>query len=158
MKKIWAPWRIKYILGKKPDKCFLCIKETNSSKKKHFVLLESKYSYVILNRFPYTAGHLMVIPRRHVSDLEGMTLEEMADFFLQVRVAVTALKKAVCADGINLGANLGKAAGAGAEEHFHFHVVARWNGDHNFMPVMSSTMVISECIEETYKRLLPYFM
>jgi ATP adenylyltransferase len=125
--------------------------------KRHFILAESKHSFVILNKYPYTAGHMMVIPARHVPDLDGLSQDELIDFFLLVRSATQALKKAVSPDGLNLGANLGRAAGAGADEHFHFHIVARWNGDHNFMPIIGSTVAIPEYLDDTYKRLLPFF-
>ena len=157
MKRVWAPWRIKYILGQKEQKCFLCIKKTRGYMKRHFILAESKHCFVILNKYPYTAGHMMVIPARHVPDLDGLSQDELIDFFLLVRSATQALKKAVSPDGLNLGANLGRAAGAGADEHFHFHIVARWNGDHNFMPIIGSTVAIPEYLDDTYKRLLPFF-
>lgn len=157
MKTIWAPWRIKYILEKKQEKCIFCIKKTGAYKKKHLILSESKHSFVILNRYPYSAGHLMVIPERHLPDLDQMNQEEITDFFQMVRYAAMALKNAINPDGLNLGANLGKAAGAGAEKHFHFHIVSRWSGDHNFMPIMGNTMVVSEYPEDTYERLLPHF-
>ncbi|MEI6126835.1 MAG: HIT domain-containing protein [Pseudomonadota bacterium] len=157
MKQVSAPWRIQYILGKKSKKCFLCINKRRDSKKKKLILAETLHCYVILNKYPYTSGHLMVIPKKHVADLDGLTQEELTDFFLLVRAAAAALKKALRPDGLNMGVNLGKVAGASAEDHFHFHIVARWNGDHNFMPVIGNTMVISEYLEETYKRLLPYF-
>ena len=158
MKQVWAPWRIDYILSKKPKKCFLCIDKQKGSKKNKFILAETRHCLVILNKYPYSAGHLMVIPRKHVADLDGLTQEECAEFFLLVRAAASALKKALRPDGLNMGANLGKAAGAGADDHFHFHIVARWNGDHNFMPVLGSAMVIPEYLEATYKRLLPHFL
>ena len=157
MKRVWAPWRIKYILAEKPDKCIFCIKKTKGYKERNFILAESKHSFVILNKYPYTAGHLMVIPRRHVADLDGLTKSELGDFFLLVRSASCSIRKAINPDGLNLGANLGSAAGAGADDHLHFHIVARWNGDHNFMPVIGSTMAIPEYLDDTYKRLLPYF-
>jgi ATP adenylyltransferase len=99
----------------------------------------------------------MVVPKKHVPDLDGLDSAEITDLFLLLRAAARALKKALHPDGLNIGVNLGKTAGAGAQDHLHVHVVPRWDGDHNFMPVMSGTMVISEYLEATYKRLLPYF-
>ena len=157
MKKIWAPWRIKYILGKKSEKCIFCINKTAGYKKRHLILTGSKHSFVIMNKYPYTVGHLMVVPHRHISGLDKMDEEELTDFFLLLRFSINALSKAMNPDGINVGANLGEAAGAGVKEHLHFHIVARWNGDHNFMPVMNDTMIISEQLEKTYERLLPFF-
>jgi len=157
MKRVWAPWRIRYILGEKPAECIFCIRRTRGYRKRHFILKESAHAFVMLNRYPYTAGHLMVIPVRHVADPDELTREELADFFLLVRFAARSLKAALTPDGLNLGANLGKAAGAGVEEHFHFHIVARWDGDHNFMPVIGKTMVAAEYLEKTYARLVPFF-
>jgi len=157
MNNVWAPWRIDYIFGKKPKGCFLCIKKTRGYRKRCFILAETEHAFVVLNKYPYTAGHLMVVPWRHAADLDNLTPEELADLFELVRSAAKRLRKAVRPDGLNIGINLGKVAGAGAEEHLHVHIVARWSGDHNFMPVMNSTMVMPEALETTYKRLLPYF-
>jgi ATP adenylyltransferase len=157
MKNVWAPWRINYILGKKPKGCFLCIKKTRGYRNRSFVLAETEHAFVILNKYPYTAAHLMVVPWRHVADLDGLTAEELAGLFELVRSASKNLRKAVRPDGLNIGVNAGKVAGAGAEDHLHVHIVARWSGDHNFMPVMSGTMVMPEALETTYTRLLPYF-
>ena len=157
MDNILAPWRIRYILGKKDKGCFLCIKKTSGYRKRRFILAETQHAFVFLNKHPYTSGHLMVVPWRHVSDLEGLKPEELDDVFELVRFASAQLRKALRPDGLNIGINLGKAAGAWAEEHLHVHIVARWNGDHNFMPVMTGAMVIPEALESTYKRLLPYF-
>ncbi|MCP4715384.1 MAG: HIT domain-containing protein [Deltaproteobacteria bacterium] len=157
MKQVWAPWRIQYILGKKTKGCFLCLRKTRGYRKRHYILAETKHSFVILNKFPYTVGHLMVVPFRHVPDLDQLQSDEMIDFFALLRTAAAVLKQALTPDALNIGANLGKAAGAGAEDHLHFHIVARWNGDHNFLPVISDTMVISEYLDKTYERLLPFF-
>ncbi len=99
----------------------------------------------------------MVVPHRHISDLDKMTQEEITDFFMLVRFSINALTMAIKPDGVNIGANLGESAGAGVKEHFHFHIVARWDGDHNFMPVIADSMIISESLEKTYERLLPFF-
>lgn len=157
MKHIWAPWRIQYILEKKPKGCFLCISGAKKTKRTSFILAESTHSLAVLNRYPYSAGHVMILPKKHVPDLDGLDTAEITDLFLLVRTAVRAVKKALRPDGLNIGANLGKTAGAGAQDHLHIHLVPRWDGDHNFMPVLDSTMVISEYLEATYKRMLPYF-
>jgi ATP adenylyltransferase len=157
MKNVWAPWRIDYILGKKPKGCFLCIKKTRGYRERCLILTETEDAYVILNKYPYTAGHLMVVPWHHVADLSDLTAEELAGLFELVRMASVKLRKALSPDALNIGLNLGKVAGAGAEDHLHVHIVARWSGDHNFMPVMSGAMVMPEALETTYKRLLPYF-
>ncbi len=157
MRTINAPWRIGYILAPKGKGCFLCIKRTRGYQLRHFILRETPACYVLLNRYPYSAAHVMVVPRRHVADLESFTPDELLDFITLMRDTARVLKKAVGAQGLNLGANLGRAAGAGLEEHFHFHIVPRWNGDHNFMPVLGDTYVLPEYLEETYRRLLPHF-
>jgi ATP adenylyltransferase len=157
MKRVWAPWRIKYVLGEKQKKCIFCFKKSKDYKNKHLILTESENSFVILNRYPYTAGHLMVVPKKHVPDLNDININELTDLFLLIRFSSNALREAIKPDGLNIGLNLGKAAGAGEEKHLHFHIVPRWNGDHNFMPVIGGTTVVSEYSEVTYKRLLPYF-
>lgn len=157
MENVWAPWRIKYILSEKEDSCIFCVRNTGKCQKKNYILAQSKHAFVILNRYPYTAGHLMVVPNRHIPDLQSLKKSELNDLFQLVQFSSIALKQALHPDGLNIGANIGTAAGAGIEEHLHIHIVARWNGDHNFMPVIGKTMVISEYLEETYKRLLPFF-
>jgi ATP adenylyltransferase len=111
----------------------------------------------MLNKFPYSPGHLMVSPKRHIKDLEGLTKNELTDLFEQVRISAATLKHALNPQGFNIGANIGKVSGAGIEDHLHIHVVPRWNGDTNFMPVIGKTLIISEYLENTYKRLLPLF-
>ncbi len=157
MKQVWAPWRIDYILGKKKKNCFLCIHKRGNYRKRHLILAESAHAFVMLNRYPYTAGHLMVVTKRHIPDLEKLSPDELTDFFGLVKFSVTALRTAMHADGVNIGANIGKAAGAGADDHFHFHIVARWVGDNNFMPVLSDTMIMPEYLEKTFMRLQPHF-
>ncbi len=157
MRTMYAPWRINYILGPKEKGCFLCIRRSRGYQQRHFILRETQACYVLLNRYPYSAAHLMVVPRRHTADLDALSADELLDFISLTRDAARVLKKAVAAHGINLGANLGRAAGAGLEDHFHFHIVPRCNGDHNFMPVLGDTCVLPEYLEQTYRRLLPYF-
>lgn len=157
MRHLRAPWRIKYILKKNDAGCFLCSGRRSHSRRSRYVLAETKLSAVVLNKYPYAAGHVLVIPKRHVPDLDGLTAEELSDLFFLLRDAAAAVRKAFRPDGLNIGANIGKAAGAGLEEHFHLHIVPRWNGDHNFMPVLSETMVLSEYLDATYRRMLPFF-
>jgi ATP adenylyltransferase len=157
MKTILAPWRIGYILAPKGKGCFLCIKRTRGYQRRHLIVRETEACYVLLNKYPYSAAHVMVVPKRHIADLDGFEPDELSDFITLTRDTARVLKKALGADGLNLGANLGKAAGAGLEEHFHFHIVPRWNGDHNFMPMLGDTYVLPEYLEETYTRLLPHF-
>ncbi len=157
IKKLWAPWRIDYIISEKPSKCIFCIEKVKDYRKKHLILSESRHSFVIMNKYPYSAGHIMVVPFNHKADMQALESDELADFFILVRDSVSRLKEALNPDGMNIGANLGKAAGAGVDDHFHFHIVPRWTGDHNFMPVISNTVVFPDYIENTYKKLLPYF-
>jgi len=157
---LWAPWRMAYIRGPKPTGCIFC--EYPSDGPAHFrerlILCERPHGFVILNRYPFAAGHLMVVPRRHTSDLVGLDTAEHSALFDFVRDASTALRSASNADGLNIGINLGASAGAGMAEHLHVHVVPRWPGDQNFMPVVADARVIPEALEETYARLLPYFV
>lgn len=158
MRHVWAPWRLEYILNKRKSKaCIFCVRRSAGYQRRHFILAESACSFVMLNRYPYTAGHLMVIPRRHVADLENLTAPELSDFFKLVQFACHSLRRAIRPDGLNLGANLGRAAGAGAADHLHFHIVARWVGDHNFLPVVADTLALPELLHNTYQRLLPFF-
>jgi ATP adenylyltransferase len=157
MDTLWAPWRIKYILGKKSNTCIFCIQKSRNYKKAHLILHESSHSIVIINKYPYSPGHLMVSPKRHIKDFEGLIKDELSDLIEQVRKSTAALKHALNPHGFNIGANLGKVAGAGIEDHLHIHVVPRWNGDTNFMPVIGKSLIISEYLENTYKRLLPRF-
>ena len=158
METIWAPWRIKYILGKKSDSCIFCYKKSKDYKRKNLILYESSHCLVIMNKYPYAPGHLMVIPKRHLKELGELTRDEMVDLFDLVKLGISVVQKALNPHGFNIGANLGKVAGAGEDGHLHFHIVARWNGDANFMPIIGKTNVISEHLEKTYKRLLPYFL
>lgn len=158
MKNIWAPWRIQYINSKKSKSCLFCFSTKRKNyKRKNLILCESNHALVMMNRYPYTAGHVMVVPKRHHKDLDELSEEEFIDFFQLVRFAEGALKKAIKPDGFNIGVNLGTVAGAGEARHLHFHIVARWQGDNNFMPVIGKSQVISEYLDETYEKLLTYF-
>jgi ATP adenylyltransferase len=154
MKKLWAPWRMEYIASeKRPDKggCFLCLAADN--KDAALVLVQKPSSFVIMNRYPYSNGHLMVAPNRHVARIEELTDGELSEMMGLVRAVSVALREEMSIDGLNVGINMGKAAGAGLEEHIHIHVVPRWFGDTNFMPVVGETKVISEHLLETYEKL-----
>ncbi|MFO7817522.1 MAG: HIT family protein [Thermodesulfobacteriota bacterium] len=157
MKSIWAPWRIEYILGPKPDECVFCIPEHPDEDRERLILQRAVHCFVIMNKFPYSAGHIMVTPYRHVQCLTELTSEEAREIMDWVQVCTEILKKAFTPHGINVGLNIGEAAGAGIREHLHFHLVPRWVGDHSFMAVMDETMVIPEHLQKTYAKLLPYF-
>jgi ATP adenylyltransferase len=158
MKVLWAPWRIEYILDDDSKRgCIFCPDIESNSKRDLFILYRGDKSMVMMNRYPYNNGHLLVSPMKHVPDLEGLTVDEMKDLFLIVRESVRILKKVMNPDGFNIGINVGHVAGAGIEAHVHFHIVPRWNGDTSYMTILSETRVIPEHLEETYQKLLPYF-
>lgn len=158
MKVLWAPWRMEYILSdQKEGGCIFCPGDDRENDGSRLILYVGDRSIVIMNRFPYINGHLLVAPVRHVKGLELLSREERLDLLTTVTHSVEILKKVMTPEGFNVGLNLGKVAGAGVEEHMHFHIVPRWNGDHNYMTVFGEVRVIPEHIEETYHRLLPHF-
>jgi ATP adenylyltransferase len=159
MDRIWAPWRMEYISSttvKGDKKCFLCIDSKDDEKL--LVVGRKGTAFVIMNKFPYTNGHVMVVPVRHTGLLEGLTDEETMDMTGLVKIITTIYKEEFKVDGINVGINVGRAAGAGLEEHIHIHMVPRWFGDANFMAVVGETRVISEHIEATYQKLKSKFL
>jgi ATP adenylyltransferase len=156
-KNMWAPWRIEYILGEKPDGCVLCDMPPMNDDERNHIVHRGEACYVIMNLYPYNSGHLMVVPFRHLSDYENLTAGERAESAELTARAVRALKKAMKPDGFNIGANLGKAAGAGIDEHLHVHIVPRWGGDVNFMTAVGGMRVIPQCLEETYRVLKEAF-
>ncbi len=155
LKLLWAPWRFKYIsqVSKNTSACFLCeaIKEGVSIQT--LVVHKSKHSFIILNKYPYNSGHLMVAPIRHVSQLEDLSYEELTDLIQMSLIAKKALDISYKPDGFNIGLNIGRASGAGLESHIHIHIVPRWVGDANFMTTISETKVLPELLEESYKRI-----
>lgn len=155
MNNIWAPWRTEYITSSKDESCILCTAPRN---KDNLILLEGRLCFAIMNRFPYTSGHCMVAPYRHVGDIVEITPDEFPEIMAMVKTIVTAIRSALNPEGFNIGCNIGTVAGAGIADHLHMHIVPRWNGDTNFMPVLSDVHVISEHIESTLakiKRHLP---
>ena len=158
MKVLWAPWRMEYILsGKEEAGCIFCPGDNRSQDQARLILFVGSLTLVIMNRFPYINGHLLVAPVRHVPDLESLTEKETLDLLLMVRRSIEVLKKVMRPEGFNVGLNLGSVAGAGVEAHLHFHIVPRWNGDTNYMSVLGEVRVIPEHIVETYGKLLPHF-
>jgi ATP adenylyltransferase len=159
MKNLWTPWRMQYIQeGKTLDS--ECIFESGKGKKydKTILLLyRDRLVQVFLNRYPYANGHLLLAPRRHVGDISDLLAEENAALFEMLRDSVAILRKHNNPDGFNIGLNLGAVAGAGHPDHLHFHVVPRWEGDHNFMTVLADVRTIPEHIENTFVLLLPDF-
>lgn len=155
MESLHAPWRIEYILAPKPKleaSLFTTIAQS-SDDVENLVIARDRTCYALLNRYPYNGGHVMVVPYKEVPDLQGLTDEENADVWKLVRRCVTAIKTAMRPDGFNIGINMGKVAGAGIVEHLHVHIVPRWNGDTNFMPVIGQTSVVPEALKETAAKL-----
>ncbi|MCP2605100.1 HIT domain-containing protein [Candidatus Aminicenantes bacterium AH-873-B07] len=158
MEYIWAPWREKYV--KKihlMKECIFCKALSSNNDEKSFILLRGKYNFVILNTFPYNCGHLMIAPYSHLSSPEHSTEESLMEFFIIMNVSLNVLKEAYNPHGFNIGMNLGKSAGAGVVDHYHLHIVPRWEGDANFMPLFGKTKVLLEDLKTTYNRLSPLF-
>jgi ATP adenylyltransferase len=156
---LWAPWRMEYILGGKGAPCIFCdfASAPREAYRAKVVLVVQEHALVCLNRYPFAAGHVLVAPRRHVSDLADLSLAEYDATMRLVRIAVASVQRATGATGINVGLNMGVAAGAGIADHLHFHVVPRWAGDTNFMPVLADVRVMPEYIDASWQRLLPFF-
>ena len=157
MEQIWAPWRMQLIQGPKKEGCIFCDLPRECDDRKVHILHRGKEAFIIMNAYPYTAGHLMVAPFRHVARLADLTASEKAELMDLVALCESALTAAIHPEGFNVGFNLGKAAGAGVEKHLHCHVVPRWVGDNNFMPVLGETRVINEALDKTYEKLKEYF-
>ena len=154
MQRLWAPWRSKYIqtVDEKPE-CIFCEKAKSKNDRKNLVLKRGKYCFVILNIYPYNNGHLMVAPYRHISQIYQLKKCEIIEIFQFLKQYQIKLKEKLNPDGFNIGLNIGRVAGAGFEYHIHFHIVLRWEGDTNFMPVISNTKVISQSLQKVYKLL-----
>lgn len=150
---LYAPWRMKYIMGgERREGCVFC-RAVEESDEEVLIVYRGRLSYIILNRYPYNSGHLMVIPYRHVPSLEDLTLPELAEMMLLVKASMRALREIYKPHGFNIGVNVGEAAGAGVAGHVHIHVVPRWTGDTNFTVILSGTKVVPEPLEDTFKRL-----
>jgi ATP adenylyltransferase len=158
MDRLWSPWRLQYVSGKTKDGtgCVFCA-PSDAAESDSLVVHDGRVSYVVLNLYPYNNGHLMVVPRRHVATLRELTAEELQEIALFTQRAEAVLTSAYQPDGINVGINLGKSAGAGIHEHLHVHLVPRWNGDTNFMTVVGETRVLPEDLAATVTRLKPLF-
>ena len=159
MDQLWAPWRMGYVqsVDKKDDGCIFCTKPALTEDRKNLILHRGDHVFIVMNLFPYNNGHLMVIPYQHSSDILNLPHETTAELWLKLCLCKQALSSAFHPDGFNIGMNIGRTAGAGIDQHVHLHIVPRWNGDTNFMPVIGKTKVISQGIEDTYDQLLPYF-
>jgi ATP adenylyltransferase len=159
MDRLWTPWRFDYIskIDNSGRGCVFCGILAANRDEANFVLHRGKSLFVILNLFPYTSGHLLIVANRHISFLQDALPAELSDFLESARVCEHALRSEYRPDGFNMGFNLGRAAGAGVEHHLHMHVLPRWAGDANFLSVVSETRVLPEVLPSTYRRLRPYF-
>ena len=156
MDHLWSPWRLSYVTGEaKVPGCVFC--EAHDGREDALVIFRGRTCFVILNKFPYNNGHLMVVPNRHVASLSEVTPEEQFELIVLAGRAEIAIGEAYAPHGLNMGINLGKPAGAGILDHLHLHVVPRWNGDTNFMTVVGETRVLPEELEVTAARLRPIF-
>ena len=157
MELIWAPWRIEYIQMEKPEGCILCNQPKQNKDALNYILYRGEKNFVMLNAYPYNPGHLMIAPYRHTASLEELTDEELKEHFEIARLSTKILRQVFNPGGFNLGINLGRISGAGIDDHFHTHIVPRWQGDANFMPVIADVKVLPEALSEIYQKLKDKF-
>ncbi|AAY80093.1 HIT family protein [Sulfolobus acidocaldarius] len=156
---LWAPWRSKYVtsaskIKNEKEPCIFCnFAYDRSRDRENKVVFRATYSYIVLNTFPYNPGHIMIVPYKHVSSVELLDDNELTELFKMVRTSIKKLRRVYSPDGFNIGINIGRVAGAGIEQHVHIHIVPRWNGDANFMPVIGNAKVLPESLEDTYNKL-----
>jgi ATP adenylyltransferase len=153
MEHIWAPWRMTYIESEKIGGCVLCAKHTQSDDEKNFILYRGQLNFVMLNLYPYNPYHLMVVPYQHTSVIENLTDEERNEHFEIVSRCVAVLRKELNPAGFNVGINMGAVAGAGIEDHIHTHIIPRWQGDTNFVTVVSDIRVVPQALADSYQKL-----
>ena len=158
MKQLWAPWRMAYIdEGTTDQGCIFCLKPRQSDCRAALVLAQTEHTVVMMNKYPYNNGHLLLAPKRHESDLARLPNEAFSDLNENLRRAIDIVRRVFNPGGINLGMNLGKCAGAGIDAHLHWHIVPRWEGDTNFMPVLGETRVMPQHLLDSFDRLQPHF-
>jgi ATP adenylyltransferase len=153
MKHLWSPWRLEYLQASKVDGCIFCHAAESNDDRENLVLLRGERVFLILNRYPYNNGHFMVVPYAHVPSLEDMEAPALAEMMHLLKRGLAALRATMHPDGFNIGANLGRVAGAGIEEHVHLHAVPRWSGDTNFMPVVGDMRVVPQTWMQAYDDL-----
>ena len=154
MERLWAPWRLAFIEGEeKPQGCIFCVFPKEGRDRERLILARSAHAFVILNKFPYTNGHLMVAPYEHAAELQALDEETVGEIMSLAQRGMRALEASYSPHGYNVGFNQGRVAGAGVEHHIHMHVVPRWAGDNNFMPVIADTKVMPQSIEQSYEAL-----
>ncbi len=159
-KPLWAPWRMEFIRAEKPKGCIFCEfpAAPEGDDRKNLVVHRSAHAFTCLNRYPYNSGHVMVIPRAHLAELGALSPDAYADLGDELRRAIAVVRAVYVPDGMNVGMNLGRAAGAGIADHLHWHVVPRWAGDNNFMPVMADQRVVVEALDAAWERLHAGFL
>ena len=161
MDQLWAPWRMAYILDAKDamdsERCIFCEKPKQQTDEENLIVYRSQHCFVMMNKFPYNNGHLMIVPYLHESDLTKLPDKILQDLQQVLNLSIKAVKETMDPHGMNIGLNLGRTAGAGIVDHLHYHLVPRWNGDTNFMPVISGTKVISEALSDTWRKLNSIF-
>ena len=157
MNKLWAPWRIDYIRTPKEKGCIFCNKSNDEDDRESLILYRGNESFVLMNLYPYSNGHLMISPYQHTSDPNDISSQGNQEIMWLANQSMNILTQAMNAEGFNFGANLGKAGGAGIEEHIHYHIVPRWSGDTNFMPVVGNTKVLVEGLKESWDNLKTHF-
>jgi ATP adenylyltransferase len=163
MEKLWSPWRSKYIDafndGTNPTECVFCkMLDHDPSSDENLLVDNAENTFTVLNLYPYNTGHLMIVPKRHLSAFSELTEQEMLEVMKKLKIAQAALVKTSNPHGFNIGANIGRVSGAGIEDHIHFHIVPRWNGDTNFMPVLGEVKVISQDLLDTKHRLIQAYI
>ena len=157
MRQLWAPWRMEYIQSDKNDECIFCSLPLSNDEEKNYILFKGTHSFVIMNIYPYNCAHLMVSPYRHISCITKQNEAETKEVIGLTHECIKILRNVIEPDGFNTGYNIGKVAGAGYDEHIHCHIVPRWAGDTNFMPVLGEVKVHPEHLRSTYEKLHPHF-
>lgn len=159
VKQLWAPWRMTFLKGDATTQkgCIFCLLLKENQDPQNLILHRTSFSFVILNKYPYNNGHLMVVPLRHTPEIQTLSVEEQLDLSQLTQHCVKALKELYQPEGFNIGMNLGAAGGAGIREHLHNHIVPRWMGDTNFMPVLADVKTMPQHLEESFQQLAPYF-
>ncbi len=158
MRQLWAPWRMAYIEdGSKEERCIFCTKFQSQDLRDALVMTQTSHTVVMLNKYPYNNGHLLIAPKRHENNLANLSVEQYLDLNETLRRSIQVVREVFNPAGVNIGMNLGKCAGAGIEDHLHWHIVPRWEGDTNFMPVIAETRVMPQHLLDSYDRLQPHF-
>ncbi len=157
MNRLWAPWRMEYIQMNKDTGCVFCMKSKSIDDESNLILYRGNESFILFNLYPYTNGHLMISPYKHTSDTNEISDDCNKEIMFFANQSMNILKICLNAEGFNFGANLGKCGGAGIEDHLHYHIVPRWSGDTNFMPVLGGTKVVVEGLKDTWNKLKPHF-